>query len=413
MGIKHNTSGSKLLVIIVILVAIRFWSFTPLMTFGNLNRYLSLALEFVLIFSFITFFKRPINKFNSYSSVKYILFSLSLSAISALFFSGQSLWDSFNATMILSLGYILYFYLCKTNFSVKYLLDIILFISIVWTCLEIVQQFTYPTYYFAGREEGWWNGELENRMGLWRFYIWGVDFVILCYCHRLQVTINRFNIRNFIFALIPFLGLACYCSRKHLIVLALVTIIIILFSQRKKLSMASLLIIGIFIIGIFYFKDSFVEMNDIANKAQGEGEDFIRYLAGEYFLKFFGMNNPLYTILGAGIPGGNSILNNEIIRLQEFYGFYQQDVGLIGYYSWCGIIGVLSIIYCIYMTVRKFKLLDTYLIAFCIAKIVLIIFDFWAMWQVGIVAYSIFLYLSDKSIILKSCSYENRDINLS
>ena len=276
-----------------------------------------------------------------------------------------------------------------------------------------MQQFTYPTYYFAGREEGWWNGELENRMGLWRFYIWGVDFVILCYCHRLQVTINRFNIRNFIFALIPFLGLACYCSRKHLIVLALVTIIIILFSQRKKLSMASLLIIGIFIIGIFYFKDSFVEMNDIANKAQGEGEDFIRYLAGEYFLKFFGMNNPLYTILGAGIPGGNSMLNNEIIRLQEFYGFYQQDVGLIGYYSWCGIIGVLSIIYCIYMTVRKFKLLDTYLIAFCIAKIVLIIFDFWAMWQVGIVAYSIFLYLSDKSIILKSCSYENRDINLS
>ena len=177
--------------------------------------------------------------------------------------------------------------------------------------------------------------------------------------------------------------------------------------------MASLLIIGIFIIGIFYFKDSFVEMNDIANKAQGEGEDFIRYLAGEYFLKFFGMNNPLYTILGAGIPGGNSILNNEIIRLQEFYGFYQQDVGLIGYYSWGGIRGVLSIIYCFYMTVRKFKLLDTYLIAFCIAKIVLIIFDFWAMWQVGIVAYSIFLYLSDKSIILKSCSYENRDINLS
>jgi len=404
--------GSSCIVFFVILVSIRFWSFVPFAEYGMLNRFLSLFIDFILLY-LIHQNKNVITQYNSYYSVKYIIIALFLSALYAMICGSQSLWDSFNVIMILSVGYIFYFYLCKINFSEHHLLNIVFIISVIWTFLEIIQQITYPVYFFAGREEGWWNGELENRMGLWRFYIWGIDLVILAYCYRLYVAVKKFSLKNFIFVLIPFIGIACYCSRKHLLILVIVTLFIILSNIRKKWSLTSILIIGISIVLIYVFGDSIVEMNEKAVTHDGEGEDFIRYLSGEYFLTKYGEGIPLYYILGAGVPGGASILNTKIVWLQEFYGFYQQDVGIIGYYSWCGIIGVLSIIYCLYRTIIRVKYLDTYLVAFFIAKLVLIVFDFWAMWQVGIVAYSIFLYIADRNILSKKHIYENRSINVS
>ena len=49
----------------------------------------------------------------------------------------------------------------------------------IWVAIEIGQQFTYPEYWFLGRQNEW--DIVENRMGLWRFYIWGIDFVMLAF----------------------------------------------------------------------------------------------------------------------------------------------------------------------------------------------------------------------------------------
>ena len=68
-------------------------------------------------------------------------------------------------------------------------------------------------------------------------------------------------------------------------------------------------------------------------------------------------------------------------------------MGLIGYFSKFGIIGVSAIIWYIIEFIKQRKYIDSWLIGFFVMKIMLIIFDFWAIWDVGMSAYAIFLYM--------------------
>ena len=73
-------------------------------------------------------------------------------------------------------------------------------------------------------------------------------------------------------------------------------------------------------------------------------------------------------------------------------------MGIIGYYSQVGLVGVSAIIYYIYVFIRNWKYIDVEYKLFFIMKFMLVVFDFWMMWAVGIVAYGVFLYLLNENI---------------
>ena len=76
----------------------------------------------------------------------------------------------------------------------------------------------------------------------------------------------------------------------------------------------------------------------------GDGSDYIRVQAAEFFLFEFSPNW-VTAIFGNGIPYWNmSDYGIYINMLQTKYGFYLEDVGIIGYYAQIGIFGVLSFI---------------------------------------------------------------------
>ena len=77
---------------------------------------------------------------------------------------------------------------------------------------------------------------------------------------------------------------------------------------------------------------------------------------------------------------------------------YQADVGIIGYYSKFGLLGVSAIVWYIYIFLRNWKFIDKWFKYFFIMKMFLIIFDFWAIWSVGMMAYAVFLYMLDQNI---------------
>ena len=150
----------------------------------------------------------------------------------------------------------------------------------------------------------------------------------------------------------------------------------------------------LFLLFINFYVD-FYQMSIEQSEAQGSGEDFIRYLAALFYLNDFS-NSPLYPIFGTG--WGSSILEQKLEYCTQVLKFYRADIGILGYYSMVGMVGASAIIFYLYKFMRNWKYIDFGYKLFFIMKLLLIIFDFWMSWAIGIIAYGVFLYLLDNNI---------------
>lgn len=388
----------KIILISSILIAICFWSNLALdiNPFGTKWAYPF----FILYISIILTDKKKYwksYKWEFSTIVTWTIFTVFLSFIPAYIDWGQSIFTSIAASIKWTWVLLLYFVLRKWNISTTVIMKYIIIISTIWVIIEIGQQFTFPTYWFAGRpDEGY---GLAQRMGLYRFYIWGVDFVMLAYAYCLgEFASQKKTISKKLLALSLFflVGLLCYCSRKHIYIsLAAIGYAGLMLKNKYRLHVWTLFVI-IFIILFYNFYNEFAEMNQTAVESQGEGEDFIRFLSLKYFLFDFS-DSPLYVLLGSGIPGDSKLW--EITNfLKENFGFYREDIGIFGYYSLFGIIGTSAILFYIWKFIKNWKYIDLWLKIFFLMKVLLIVFDFWAMWNVGMMAYAIFLYMLDLNI---------------
>ena len=390
-------SSVKILLIVSILVSIDFWSF---LYWPNNLLYSALLFFVYLCFLCITIKTYEDNFIDK--TVKWTIITVLLSIIPAMADYGQDFYHTFRQCLGLIYGLFLYFVLKRTKFPVKSIISIITVISSIWVFLEISQQFTYPSFLFSGRYlifDG-----LEERMGLWRFYIWGVDFVMIAYAYWISnISIEKGGKRVKSILLMAFflIGLLCYCSRKHIYT---VLSILLLFGLSRKGKQKYIIITVTFLFLVVLLSNFYVDwqnLNTEADISQGEGENFIRILAAKYFINDFS-ESPLYPIFGAGMEVEGSKLYTTIHYLANMFGYmkgyFQADVGIIGYYSKFGLLGVSAIIMYVGYFIKNWKYIDAWLKYFFIMKMFLIVFDFWAIWDVGMMAYSIFLYILDCNI---------------
>ena len=326
--------------------------------------------------------------------VNWTLISSSLSIIPA-FFDWNATFRSFFYTFVTTYYGLFFYYLLRIwKVSPKDIMKIISVFCVIWVILEIGQQFTYPNYWFLGRRNEW--DIVENRMGLWRFYIWGIDFVMLVFAYYAGKFFEGDNAKKTILcALIFAIGILCYCSRKHIIsLLAVCAWGIIKTKSKHKWKIRIVCVLLLFLLFINFYVD-FYQMSIEQSEAQGSGEDFIRYLAALFYLNDFS-NSPLYPIFGTG--WGSSILEQKLEYCTQVLKFYRADIGILGYYSMVGMVGASAIIFYLYKFMRNWKYIDFGYKLFFIMKLLLIIFDFWMSWAIGIIAYGFFLYLLDNNI---------------
>ena len=365
----------KLPFIFSLLIGICFWSNLAL----DINPWgTRWAYPLVFIYCLILLFDKS-TEWKSYKwefagVLKWTIITLFLSFIPAYIDWNQSILLSLQASIKYTWILFIYFILRRWNIGTSYIMKYIIILSIICVIIEIGQQ-------------------------LYRFYIWGVDFVMIAFAYCVGLLAqreNKFSINLLCLGTIFLIGLLCYCSRKHIYV-SLLTIGIVSLSIKSKYRNLIRFVFALLVFAIIYnFYADFAEMNEQSIEAQGEGEDFIRFLALDYYLFKFS-DSPLYFWLGSGIPSISELgrVNTYAIDVLKFY---RADIGIFGYYSLFGIIGTLPFIFYIWKFLKNWNYIDLWFKLFFIMKLILIVFDFWGNWNVGMMAYVIFLYMLELNI---------------
>lgn len=383
-------------VITSILLVMDFWSYLPFLRgeLGEIDYMLHTVL--LVIYLFVIMSKYKILKRDTVgidNIVLWTIITVFIGIIPSYTEYNQDVFDSIRACLRLVHGLFLYYVLRCWKYDVKRLMSILTVISLIWVILEIGQQFTYPNFWFSGRYYIY--NKLDIRMNLYRFYIWGVDFVMIAFAYWMYKLISNLSLAKKTLtsiapnAIILMVGLLCYVSRKHIYAVLLITLYYVIRSNAKK-RFVSFVVVGIALFYLYInFYEEFQSLNADAAEAQGTGEDFIRWVEAKYFLFDFS-DSVFYPLWGVGLEAGGKL--SHILKELSYMKIYQADCGIIGYYSKFGLLGVSAIAWYIIFFFKNRKRIDLWLHGFFLMKLILIVFDFWAIWDVGMSAYAVFLY---------------------
>lgn len=281
-----------------------------------------------------------------------------LGFIPAYILHGQGVLASLLGAHI-NLGYFFFFFLFLIKAKEEQIIKIFCILGVCWSCIELVQQFTYPTYWFATRGDTF-EQSIEIRNGIYRYAVLGQWFglILLFYCfERFMHEKNKKFLLGIIIALVGIYLLAT----RQIIAMSVVCLFAGLF-MMKKISFWSFMLIAIMATIIYanaktLFGD-FIEMTESVDK------DYIRFLAYEFYGITYNKGNILAFLLGNGVPYPPSAYSVEIDKYEQSLGLWRADIGIVGMYSWYGIIYVILILWFFIYLFRQRKYIDTYLLMY-------------------------------------------------
>lgn len=326
-----------------------------------------------------------------------------LGFIPAYILHGQGIAMSIISAHI-HVGYFIFFFLFLTKIKEQEVLKIFCLFGVCWSFIEILQQFTYPIYWFATRYETY-DRDIEIRNGIYRFMVYGVNFglILLFYSFEKFISLKRkLYLAGILIALIGVYLLAT----RQIIVMSVICLFIGLFIM-KKIHIGSLVFLGIFSTIVYLKAD--ILFGDFVEMTKEVDEDYIRFLAYDFYGVTYNKGSVLAFLLGNGTPKSPSKYFQEITNYQEYYGLYRDDVGLIGIYSLYGIIYVIMIIWFYWYVFRNRKYLSPYLQMYVLymAGTSVMLLHFGAH-LTTIVTGSFILYLIEKNIARNKSTKTNQ-----
>ena len=378
---------SNFLIATLIIIFSSFFSLKYLGGKANAIQKVTVAVMFLLVFV-NSFKKQHLHLFTRKYVLMFIVVSL-LGAIPALIVHEQSIVGSILALFLNSFILFFFFILINSKISEKQLFKILLIFSLFYVFMELIQQLTYPAYWFAGREGNEYTGELEIRQDMYKFYMTGIHLVILCAFYVLDKLFDKFSVSKLFLFSILVVGIYGFLARK--MVFALMFCLPISFLLKKKIKWYLWVLLILLSVGIYIFSD--VLLGTYLERTNDEltSEDFIRYQAMSFFLTDF--PNKLSLWLGNGMEYAHSAYGKYITSLQENFYFYRADVGIIAYFSRYGIIGLTAVGVFLVFLIKKWKFLPLYIKLYFIFWGIQVIFAFPLNSPNGTLIFVIVLYL--------------------
>lgn len=395
LALVKNRAANLWFITLVTLVSIRLWSFQPLGE--KIFKVLDAAiLGFVVLI--ILFLNRRIRWQRLHFRYNVFLFLLVplLSAFGAYIYHSQSLPLSF---FIIRANFIWLFYLVLhiLNVPKKQVINLMLIVGCVWIFLTLVQQFTYPYYYFYTRS-GTSGDQSFHRAGVYRYFLLRHQYAVFAIFYFFQQYLNTQKLKNLVYVFIGLLGLYYFGTRQVLAAGLICLAIAIWFAKGKTklnlIAMAMCAAAALFFLWTALF-GQYVEMT--TSQIENSTSD-LRTLAGNFFLTEY-WPSWVCKIIGNGRPSEDSSYGQEINAIKEVFHFFRSDVGIIGGYNEFGIFYVINVLWMNFkgLSARFYDRNSMYLkLFFYNALMLLIISEFYSD-PTSIPFYCFLFYLVDKT----------------
>jgi len=379
-------------VIIAILISLNFWSFRLLPE--SVYRVLEAALLGGLIFFVFTSSAKITEKLLFRDNVILFIAIPLLSGISAFIYHDQPLHLSL---LILRTNFfwLLYFVLHFFNVKEKQLLRLLLAMGLMWMLITVVQQFTYPVYYFYSKDES--DSYSILRAGIYRFMAYGHQYgtFVLIYCVYMYFV--RRKVLYLVITIFSLIAFYYYGTRQFAVAgLACIPFAIFFLKGSTRLIALAVAIIGGCV--LFYFRDQLFSQYVAMTREQLQFGEDVRQRSAKFWLNEY-WPHWTATIFGNGRPHIGSEYGQEVEAIRSKFHFYRSDVGIAGALNEFGILYVLNILIVNIKGLRSWNLLkhDKYLVLLFLNLTILLPTSLYYANSAGIPFYCCLFYLFEKA----------------
>lgn len=394
---------SKGLFIFFILISTNLLCFMPYSALG-IGKYMSFITIILMLLLFALGNKELIFADSNFKTEVILLLALPfISSISCYIYRGQDIITTIIATRSV-LFWIIYFLLHQYRFSPCSITNVLICVASCVTIIYIVQQLAYPSLYlFDSPQEG---KPPEIRNGLRRFRIFLCNpYVFFAFYTFLVYAFRKRLLKYWYYTLFFFIAIYLTLTRQ-IWVSILLPVLAYPFLQGNKLSIKMLLGLGIssLILYLIYLNIGNIIGGELIaqTKDQLDRDDDIRMIALNFYgLEYWeGIGNIFF---GNGVPSwGNSQYGNFIQHMEEDYGLYRSDIGIVGIISQYGIIYFFAFIAYYVKVFKYFSKLSVSLKMLLLASLINLPLASWDMFPLYM---GIITYLAD-------CDIRNNNVNV-
>ena len=299
--------------------------------------------------------KRPLDQRSEIWQFAYLFaFIPFISVLGANLYHNQPVILTFFTTFK-NLGYYLFFLLCAIRMKEREVIKVIFIYAYIWTFMEVVQQFTYPTYWFATRFDDEISA-IEIRNGIYRFAIIGhqLCLIMMFYCFGKAAIEN--HTKYYLGLFVGIVGIYLTTTRQVIGVSFFAMAIVFLFAKKYKYTNMLAVFLIVFVLSLNYstlfgfFVDKTMEID----------EDYIRFITYRFYGLQYNDGDLLRSILGNGAFDSSTEYGREILSHRE-EGLYLSDIGYVGTYATYGFVYVILIVVFYIYAFRNYKYLNYYL----------------------------------------------------
>ncbi|MCE7066591.1 hypothetical protein [Dyadobacter sp. CY326] len=261
-----------------------------------------------------------------------VLFSILMAYIS---------WNQAFSYSVSSIPYLIwfsFFYLLHQKYPIAMLERVVMVFGVAYIVLYLFQFLHSDTVYFGFREEF-----VEDR-GIVRILFPGAGAFFLAFFIALNKSLEK-NAYKWFYIGFVLMGVGVTLLQVTRQSIGLLAVIIVYHYGRKASLAMKLGMVVVFVVGLIYLQgsDIYKGLAETQKETVSEGDKYIRVIAGDYFINDFSPNW-LSRIFGNGLPNNTSSYGAFTTYLEDVYGFYLSDVGIIGVYVMFGIFAVLAYI---------------------------------------------------------------------
>jgi hypothetical protein len=353
---KPENNRNILLLFAILLVFSSVMSFRGLQDSMRLVHLSTLFLIFVFLFIHNSF-----NRRGAFSKRYVWLFICVpwLSLIPAYVSHGQTFIQSAAVLIIETSVFMIYFLLIELEVSEKQIIKTMTVFALIYTFFELFQQISYPIYWFAGRGDSEAYSSLEKRLGMWKFYMFGIHYLVIPLFFYWQKILQKASaIRILLFAFLA-IGLYAFLARKMLFAFIICIIFSLFIGKSVKWYHWTLIIIA----GVAISINLDVWFGDYVEKTTADveaGENWVRAQSTTFFLSYF--DDPLCIIFGNGRENSESSYGQYLKGLAAVpFRLRRGDIGVYAHLSYYGIVGLIPLILFVLFLYRRWVYLPLYI----------------------------------------------------